>query len=70
MSDSFDRYELRHPVNGQHIDIVPTGAGKGCGALVRVPVRSGMIRHAEKTAALVCRLLNYHAELIHWNAKP
>ena len=70
MSDEFDRYELRHPVNGQHIDIVPSGAGKGCGALVRVPVRSGMIEHAQETAALVCRLLNEHAKLSHWGTTP
>lgn len=70
MSDSFDRYELRHPVNGQHIDIVPTGAGKGCGALVRVPVRSWMNHHAQETAALVCKLLNEHATFIHQDAKP
>ena len=70
MSDSFDRYELRHSVNGQNIDIVPTGAGKGCGALVRVPVRSGMIHHAQETAALVCKVLNEHAQSIHQDAKP
>lgn len=68
MSESFARYELRHPVNGQNIDIVPTGAGKGCGALVRAPVRSGMIHHAQETAALVCNLLNEHAKLIHQEA--
>lgn len=60
-----DRYTLRHPVNGQHIDIVHEDAGPGSGAVVRVPVRSGRQHLAQDTAALVCRLLNDHARVIH-----
>lgn len=60
-----DRYELRHPMHGRHIDIVPVDAGKGAGALVRILVRDGRDRYAEDTAALVCRLLNDHARIIH-----
>lgn len=60
-----DRYELRHTTNGQHIDIVPGDAGPGAGAIVRVPVRCGRHHLAQDTAALVCRLLNDHARIIH-----
>lgn len=60
-----DRYALRHPVNGQHIDIVHADAGKGAGAIVRVPVRSGLERRADEIADLVLQLLNDHARVIH-----
>lgn len=65
MTDPADRYTLRHTPNGQHIDIVHTDASKGSGALVRVPVHSGMHRIAADRAAFVCQALNKHARLIH-----
>ncbi len=64
-SDGHDRYTTRHPMHGRHIDIVPVDAGKGAGALVRIPVRDGRHKYAEDTADLVMRLLNDHARIIH-----
>ncbi len=60
-----DRYTLRHTENGHHIDIVHRDGGPGAGAIVRVPVRCGRHHLAQDTAALVCRLLNDHARVIH-----
>lgn len=60
-----DRYTLRHPINRKHIDIVHTDSAPSAGALVRVPVRAGLRHQAEDIAALVCRLLNDNARVIH-----
>lgn len=54
-------YELRHTVNGMNIDIEHVGAGKGSGAIVRVPVRSGLEMQAVNTAMQVLAALNTEA---------
>ncbi len=55
-------YTTRPNKNGQYIDIVHVNAGPGSGAVVRVPVRSGMEHMAKETAE---RLLNYMNEREH-----
>lgn len=59
-----DRYALRPTANGQYIDIVHASATKGVGALVRVPVRSGLEHVAEGLARRVCGLLNESAHVL------